>query len=63
MSYLPYLCLFAHSGVQHMLCCVFILFFFPLLTLSLDCSFLLPFRYFLNVYLGTRKGLLTRYDK
>ena len=48
MSYLPYLCLFAHSGVQHMLCCVFILFFFPLLTVSLDCSFLLPFRYSLS---------------
>jgi hypothetical protein len=26
MSYLFYLCLFAHSGVQHMLCCVFVLF-------------------------------------
>jgi hypothetical protein len=23
MSYLRYLCLFAHSGVQHILCCVF----------------------------------------
>jgi hypothetical protein len=23
MSYLRYLCLFAYSGVQHMLCCVF----------------------------------------
>ena len=22
MSYLRYLCLFAHSGVQHILCCV-----------------------------------------
>ena len=22
MSYLPYLCLLAHSGVQHILCCV-----------------------------------------
>ena len=43
MSYLPYLCLFAHSGVQHMLCCVFILFFFPLLTVSLDCHFYYPF--------------------
>ena len=28
MSYLRYLCLFAHSGVQHILCCVFALFFF-----------------------------------
>ena len=28
MSYLRYLCLFADSGVQHILCCVFVLFFF-----------------------------------
>ena len=26
MSYLRYLCLFAYSGVQHILCCVFVLF-------------------------------------
>jgi hypothetical protein len=30
MSFLCYLCLFAHSGVQHILCCVFVLFFFVL---------------------------------
>jgi hypothetical protein len=39
--------MFAHSGVQHILCCVFFLFFFvfvyPMLPGSLDCSFLLPF--------------------
>jgi hypothetical protein len=28
MSYLCYLYLFAHSSVQHILCCVFVLFFF-----------------------------------
>jgi hypothetical protein len=28
--YLRYLCLFAHSGVEHILCCVFYLFFFVL---------------------------------
>jgi hypothetical protein len=28
MSYLLYLCLFAHSGVQHILYCVFALFAF-----------------------------------
>ena len=33
MSYLHYLCLFANSGVQHILCCVFVLFFFVLCTL------------------------------
>ena len=32
------MCLFAHSGVQHILCCVFILFFFVLCTLC--CQFL-----------------------
>jgi hypothetical protein len=26
MSYLRYLCLFAHSGIQHLLCCDFALF-------------------------------------
>ena len=30
MSYLRYLCLFANSGVQHILCCVFGLFVFVL---------------------------------
>jgi hypothetical protein len=29
MSYLRFLCFFAHSGVQDLLCCVFVLFFFP----------------------------------
>ena len=28
-----YACIFAHSGVQHILCCVFVLFFFVLCTL------------------------------
>jgi membrane associated rhomboid family serine protease len=28
MSYLRYMYLFAHSGVPHILCCVFALFFF-----------------------------------
>jgi len=35
MSYLGDLCLFAHSGVQH------ILFWFTMLPVSLDCPFLL----------------------
>ena len=39
MSYLRYLCLFMYSGVQHMLCCVFVLFFFVLCSL-LCCQFL-----------------------
>ena len=39
MSYLRYLCLFAHSGVQDILCCVFVLYFFVLLPVCLDYSF------------------------
>ena len=38
MSYLRYLCLFAYSGVQHILCFVFALFFFDLCALC--CQFL-----------------------
>ena len=38
MSYLRYLCLFTHSGVQHILCCVFGLLFFVLCTLFAGCS-------------------------
>jgi hypothetical protein len=42
MSYLRYFCLFAHSGVQHILCCVLVLFFFvSLLLVSLDCPFVI----------------------
>jgi hypothetical protein len=36
--YVHYLCLFAHSGLQHILCCVFYLFYFVLCTLC--CQFL-----------------------
>ena len=49
MSYLRYLCLLAHSGVQHILCCVFALFFFvmrlvyPILLVSLDCPLLIAY--------------------
>ena len=48
MSCLCYLCLFVHSGVQHILCCVFVLFFFVLLPVSLDCPFLIALRYSLT---------------
>jgi len=41
MSYLRYLCLLTHSGVQHMLCCVvsflFLLLYFVLLILYWQC--------------------------
>jgi hypothetical protein len=32
MSYLRYLCLLTHSGVKHILCCVYVLFFLVLCT-------------------------------
>ena len=38
VSCLRYLCLYAYSGVQHILCCVFPMFFFVLCTLC--CQFL-----------------------
>jgi len=38
ISYLRYLCLLTCSGVQHILCCVFVLFFFVLCALC--CQFL-----------------------
>ena len=57
MSYLRYLRLFVYSGVQHTLCCVFVVFFcrlvYPMFLVSLDC---LLFFYcpsvFSNVYLS-----------
>ena len=52
MSYLRYLCFFAHSGVQHILCCVYVLFFFVLFPVSLDCPFLISPSVFSNVSLS-----------
>jgi hypothetical protein len=52
VSYLRYLCLFAHSGVQHTLYCVVVLFFFVILPVSLDCPFLIAPSVFSNVYLS-----------
>ena len=52
MPYLRHLCLFVHNDVQHILCCVFVLFFLVLCTLW--CQFLwvvnfwLPLRYSLT---------------
>jgi len=54
MSYLRCLCLFVYSGIQHVLCCVFDLFFFRLvylmLPVSLDCHFMISPSVFSNVY-------------
>jgi hypothetical protein len=41
MSYLRYLCLLVHTGVQHILCCVFLFFLFVLCTI-------IPNEYFLD---------------
>jgi hypothetical protein len=53
MFYLCYLCLFVHCGVQHILCYVFALFFFVLLSMlsvSLECPFLIAPSVFSKVY-------------
>jgi hypothetical protein len=71
MSYLCYtcMCLFPYSGVQHILCCVFVLFFF--VCCSPCCQFLwifhfwLPLRYSLTfIYkVGkTKKRVSTHID-
>ena len=43
MSYLRYLCLLAHSGVQHILCCGFVLFFFVSCTLCFQFLYIVHF--------------------
>jgi hypothetical protein len=67
MSYLRYLCVIAHSGVQHILCCVFALFFFVLCILCcqflwiihLYCLFGILFR----LFEGERSPLIYNYNK
>ena len=51
LSYLRYLCLFVCDGVQHVLCCVFLHFVFPMLPVSLDCPFVIAPSVFSDVYL------------
>jgi hypothetical protein len=59
MSYLrlKYLCLFAHSGVQHILCCgfVFLRLVYPMLPVYKDCPFVIPTSVFSNVYIKYAK--------
>ena len=62
ISYLRYLCLLAHSGVLHILSCVFVnciclRLVYPILPVSLDCPLLIAPSVFYNVYLY----LLTMY--
>ena len=65
MSYLHQLCLLVYSGVQHTLCCVFVLFFLVLCTLcnqflwivnflSAPSRYCTPFIYLINLELHTR---------
>jgi hypothetical protein len=56
MSYLYYLCLFAHSGVQHILCSCLLWFLrlvYPILPSSLDFPFLIAPSVFSKMYLFT----------
>jgi hypothetical protein len=54
VSYVRRLCLFEYSGVQHILCCVLVLFCFLFLRLmlpaSLDFPYLIATSVFSNVY-------------
>jgi hypothetical protein len=55
MSYLRYLCLLAHSGVQVILYCTLcfgcLSLVYPILSVSLDCPFLIDPSVLCNVYL------------
>ena len=52
MSYLHYLCLFAHRSDQHIICFSFVCLHlvYPMLTVSMDCPFLIAPSVFSNVY-------------
>ena len=60
-------CLLAHSGVQHILCCVFVLFVFVLCILccrfSLNCLFFISPSVFSKVYLIVSASESFRGDK
>jgi hypothetical protein len=49
MSYLYYLCLFAYSGVQHILCGVFVLFFFVVFSVSVSTCTLILILLFVDI--------------
>jgi hypothetical protein len=63
MSYLRYMCWLSHSGVQHILCCVFVLFVFVLCALCCRLlqivHFLLPLRYSLMFISDVSSSLMT----
>ena len=60
MSYIRYLCLFVHSGVLHILRCVFALFLFVLclLHVALDCPFLIALRCSLTYILPSHDKII-----
>jgi len=47
-----YLCFFAHRGVQYILCFAFLRLVYPMLPVSLDCSFFIALSVFWNVHLS-----------
>ena len=51
MSYIRHLCLFVHSGVQHILCCVSFRLVYHMLPVSMDCPFLITPSVLSTVYL------------
>jgi len=53
---MSYLCLFAHCGVQHILCCVFSVFFFVL------CDLCCPFLWIVHYSLPLRYSLTFMYE-
>ena len=56
MFYLSYLYLFAHSGVQHILCCVFLCLLYPMFPVSLGCPFLIAPSVFSDVYITNNQN-------
>ena len=52
------LCLLAYSGVQHILCCVFLRIVRHVLPVSLDCPSLIVPSVFSNIYLQNDEGIL-----
>jgi accessory gene regulator protein AgrB len=66
MSSLRYLCLFVHSGVQHILCCVFALFVFVFVPYVASFSemsvFIAPLVVFANVYIYNYICRLSTYN-
>ena len=70
MRMITCLCLFAYSGVQHILCCVFLfclssfcVFVYPILPVSQDCPFLFVRSIFSYVYCSKGKDILPLVEK